>query len=88
MLMNHNPAGVLAIFDRLGGWEILLILMAMLLLFGGKKLPELARGLARGIRTFKDELNGVKKSLESETPPEPPKADQAPQAPDQQKIDV
>ncbi len=44
--------------------EILVILGAMLLLFGGKKLPELARGLGRGMREFRDELKGTKKELE------------------------
>ena len=34
------------------------------MLFGGKKLPELARGLARGLRLFKDELKGVKTDIE------------------------
>jgi len=37
----------------LGGWEIVLILAVVLLLFGAKKLPELARGLGQGIREFK-----------------------------------
>jgi sec-independent protein translocase protein TatA len=43
---------MLAIFN-LGGGEILLILAGALLLFGGKKLPELAKGLGNGIREFK-----------------------------------
>jgi sec-independent protein translocase protein TatA len=43
---------MLAIFN-LGGGEIMLILAGMLLLFGGKKLPELAKGLGNGIREFK-----------------------------------
>jgi sec-independent protein translocase protein TatA len=37
----------------LGGWEIVLILAIVLILFGSKKLPELARGLGQGIREFK-----------------------------------
>ena len=37
----------------LGGWEIVLILAVVLILFGAKKLPELARGLGQGIREFK-----------------------------------
>jgi sec-independent protein translocase protein TatA len=37
----------------LGGWEIVLILAVVLLLFGSKKLPELARGLGQGIKEFK-----------------------------------
>ena len=41
----------------LGTSEILLIVLALLLLFGGKKLPELMRGAGRGIREFKDAVN-------------------------------
>jgi len=37
----------------LGGWEIVLILAVVLLLFGAKKLPELAKGLGQGIKEFK-----------------------------------
>jgi sec-independent protein translocase protein TatA len=49
---------MLGFFNRLGITEILVILLALLLLFGGKKLPELAKGLARGLREFKEELSG------------------------------
>ncbi|MBO7343307.1 MAG: twin-arginine translocase TatA/TatE family subunit [Alistipes sp.] len=52
----------------IGTSEILLIVFALLLLFGGKKLPELMRGLGRGIRDFKDAVNepveDIKKSIE------------------------
>jgi sec-independent protein translocase protein TatA len=41
----------------IGTSEILLIVSALLLLFGGKKLPELMRGMGRGIREFKDAVN-------------------------------
>ncbi len=37
-----------------GGYEIVLIIVAILLLFGGKKIPELARGLGKGVKEFKD----------------------------------
>lgn len=47
-----------------GGSEWLLILMAILLLFGGKKIPELMRGLGKGIREFNDAKDNVKRSLE------------------------
>ena len=40
-------------FGNLGFWEILLILVVIAFLFGGKKLPELGRGLGEGIRNFK-----------------------------------
>ncbi|MBT3174556.1 MAG: twin-arginine translocase TatA/TatE family subunit [Lentimicrobiaceae bacterium] len=38
----------------IGGYEIIIILVVVLLLFGGKKIPEFARGLGKGIRDFKD----------------------------------
>lgn len=41
----------------IGTSELLLILFALLLLFGGKKLPELMKGMGRGIREFKDAVN-------------------------------
>ena len=47
------------------GWtEILLIAFVVLLLFGGKKIPELMRGLGRGVREFKDAKDNVKKELD------------------------
>jgi len=63
-ILSTWPAGVLAFFTGgIGPWEVLIILMALLLLFGGKKLPELARGMGKGLRNFKEELNGVKKQI-------------------------
>lgn len=41
----------------LGTGEILLIVLAILLLFGGKKLPELMRGMGKGVKEFKDAMN-------------------------------
>ena len=47
------------------GWnEILLILLVILLLFGGRKIPELMRGLGKGIREFNDAKNNVRKEIE------------------------
>ena len=45
--------------------HILLILLVVLLLFGGRKIPELMRGLGRGIREFNDAKQGVKDEIES-----------------------
>lgn len=47
-----------------GTQEIILIVIALLLLFGGKKIPELARGLGKGIREFKDASKGIEKPEE------------------------
>jgi sec-independent protein translocase protein TatA len=54
----------LALFNRLGPLEIGLILLAVLLLFGGRKLPELARNLARGFKSFKHEMSDMKNQLD------------------------
>ena len=50
-------------FLNMGGGEMMLIMVAVLLLFGGKKMPELARGLGKGIREFKDASEGVKREI-------------------------
>jgi sec-independent protein translocase protein TatA len=50
--------------DLFSGPHIILILAIFLLLFGGKKIPELMRGLGRGIREFKDAKDNVQKELE------------------------
>lgn len=42
----------------IGGWEIVVILLVILLLFGGRKLPELMRGMGKGLREFKDATSG------------------------------
>jgi len=60
--MNFN-----SIFLFLGGvgpTEMILVFLAILLLFGAKKIPELARGLGKGIREFKDATKEVKDNLE------------------------
>jgi sec-independent protein translocase protein TatA len=49
---------------NLGPWEIILIGLIVLLLFGGRKIPELMRGLGKGVREFKDARDSVKKEIE------------------------
>jgi sec-independent protein translocase protein TatA len=59
----------------LGGWEIVLILAVVLILFGAKKLPELAKGLGQGIKEFKKATSEVRDEITTamdETPPPPP----------------
>lgn len=53
-----------------GFQEILLIALVVLLLFGGKKIPELMKGLGKGIRSFKDGMNGKEKTDEEKKPEE------------------
>lgn len=49
----------------LGGWEIVLILAVVLILFGSRKLPELARGLGQGIREFKKATREVTDEIQN-----------------------
>lgn len=60
----------------LGGWEIVLILAVVLLLFGAKKLPDLAKGLGQGIKEFKKATTDVQRDLQSaleeDSQPAPP----------------
>lgn len=46
-----------------GPWEIVIIALIVLLLFGGKKIPELMKGLGKGVKSFKDGLNEVEKDI-------------------------
>jgi sec-independent protein translocase protein TatA len=57
-------AQIFAFIGGLGGTEIIFILFIILLLFGAKKIPELARGLGKGIREFKDATKEIKNELE------------------------
>ena len=67
--MTVNPL----LFGSLGVWEIILIVLVVLLFFGGKKIPELMRGLGKGVKSFKqglneieEEIKEIKKDVESE----------------------
>ena len=86
--MNALLAGIF------GGWEIVLILAVVLILFGAKKLPELAKGLGQGIKEFKKATTDVQNEINSamddnrytppprrlENPPEPRADEPAPSA--------
>lgn len=55
---------LLLFIGGLGGTEVMLILAVVLIFFGPKKIPELARGLGRGIREFKDATKEIKNEIE------------------------
>ena len=55
--------GTLLFLGSVGTSEILLIAFIALLLFGRKKIPELMHGLGKGIKTFKDGMNGIEKDI-------------------------
>ena len=54
-------------FGFVGGTQVVIILVVVLLLFGGKKIPELFRGLGKGIKEFKDASKGTDTSKEKES---------------------
>ena len=51
------------LFGSLGFWEIALIVLAIILLFGGKKIPELMRGLGKGVKSFKEGMKDVEEDV-------------------------
>ena len=72
------PLPVFAFLDGLGGPELFLIFVLSLMLFGGKKLPELARSVGQAVREFKRAASGVeiefRRAMDSETPSPKPAA--------------
>lgn len=48
---------------NLRGWEWIIILVVVLLLFGGKKIPELMRGIGKGVKSFKQGINEVQEEI-------------------------
>lgn len=70
--MNLMFAGML------GGWEIILILAVVLILFGAKKLPELAKGLGTGIKEFKKATREVQDEISNAAEEPPPQKRVAP----------
>ncbi len=52
------------LFQNFGLWEILIIALVILLLFGGKKIPELMKGLGKGVKNFKEGLSEAEKDLQ------------------------
>ena len=54
----------LLFIGNLGAGEIIIIALIVLLLFGGKKIPELMKGLGKGVRNFKDGMNNIEKEIE------------------------
>lgn len=53
----------LLLFQNIGLWEVLIIAFIVLLIFGGKKIPELMKGLGKGVKSFKDGMSEVEKEI-------------------------
>ena len=49
---------IIPLVFNLGFWEIVIIALVVLLLFGGKKIPELMRGIGKGVRSFREGVDG------------------------------
>ncbi len=56
----------LLFLGNIGAGEIIVIVLVVLLLFGGKKIPELMKGLGKGVRSFKEGMNEIEKDIQSE----------------------
>ena len=54
------------LFMGIGTQEFLFLALIILLLFGGKKIPELMKGLGKGVRSFKEGMNNIEKEIEEE----------------------
>lgn len=62
--MTLSILNSILLFNMPGGGEWILIIIVVLLMFGGKKIPELMRGIGRGMREFTDAKNNVKSEIE------------------------
>ncbi len=62
-----NP---LLFLGNFGAGELVVICLIVLLLFGGKKIPELMRGIGKGVRSFKEGINNIEKDIEGAGNPE------------------
>lgn len=56
--------GNILFLQNIGTGEIIIVALVVLLLFGGKKIPELMRGLGKGVKSFKEGMNDVRKELD------------------------
>lgn len=78
LIEPSSSAGPLAFLDGIGSMELLLVFVLALVLFGGKGLPNIARGLGRAVREFKKATSGVeeeiKRAMETPSTPAKPRA--------------
>ena len=56
----------LLLFGSLGAGEIIIIALIVLLLFGGKKIPELMKGIGKGVKSFKDGVKGIEDEINAD----------------------
>ena len=72
----HNLFIIAGLIGGLGTQEILLIAFVVLLLFGGSKIPELMKGIGKGVRGFKEGLKGIEEEIHDKEKKEPDKAEE------------
>jgi sec-independent protein translocase protein TatA len=65
-------------------WELMILLIVLLLIFGAKRLPEMGRSLGKGMREFKDSVTGVEDAVTTTTPTPTPTRVELPSAPSAQ----
>ena len=64
-----------------GPWEIVLIVLVFVLIFGGKKIPELMKGVGKGVKCFKEGMNEIEDQVNQADPAKPaPKSDETPKS--------
>ncbi|MDR1368849.1 MAG: twin-arginine translocase TatA/TatE family subunit [Dysgonamonadaceae bacterium] len=61
----------LLFLGNMGTGEIIIIALVVLLLFGGRKIPELMKGIGKGVRNFKDGVKGIEDDIKEDTTSEP-----------------
>ncbi len=65
----------------IGTWELILIILVFVLIFGGKKIPELMKGVGKGVKSFKEGMNEVDEQVnQTDTSKAAPKSDETPKA--------
>lgn len=66
----NTLSAILLLFGNLGTTEVIVIFIVILLLFGGKKIPELMHGLGKGVRSFKKGMNEIEDEINSTPAPD------------------
>ena len=65
----------------IGTWELILIILVIVLIFGGKKIPELMKGVGKGVKSFKEGMNEVDEQVnQTDASKAAPKSDETPKA--------
>ena len=63
----------------IGTWELILIILIIVLIFGGKKIPELMKGVGKGVKSFKEGMSEIEDQVNQADPAKPaPKSDETP----------